>query len=204
MTQTKIERRVFTLEVRASDDSPKITGHAAVFNTPTDIGGLFREQIAPGAFSVAINRDDVKCLFNHNPDFVLGRNRAGTLRLSEDEVGLRFECDVPDTQWGRDVLTSIRRGDISQCSFGFIVSDKGQKWDRSVNPPLRTVTACELFDVSPVTFPAYAGTDCQTRSAQDVLDEFGTAQPETPVAPDYRIDLSAKLAVISALATTDF
>jgi hypothetical protein len=196
-----IERRLFTIAIRAEGDAPKITGHAAVFNTPADLG-CFREQIAPGAFREAITRDDVKCLFNHNPDFVLGRNRAGTLRLSEDEVGLYFECDPPDTQWGRDLVVSMKRGDISQCSFGFIPTK--QQWDETGKVPVRTIQACQLFDVSPVTYPAYASTECQARSAEDVLLEHRAANLEQPTVPDYRIDLAAKLAVISALTATDF
>lgn len=168
----KIERRLFMLEIRSEGDSPKICGHAAVFNTVADLT-WFREQIAPGAFREAIGRDDVRCLFNHDPNCVLGRNRAGTLRLSEDEVGLYFECDPPDTQWGRDIVTSMQRGDISQCSFGFLPTK--QEWDETGDVPLRTIKACQLFDVSPVTYPAYDSTDCQARSAAEILAEHRAA-----------------------------
>jgi HK97 family phage prohead protease len=187
----KLERRLFTLEIRSEGDAPKICGHAAVFNTPADLG-YFREQIAPGAFREAIGRDDVKCLFNHDSNCVLGRNRAGTLRLSEDEVGLYFECDPPDTQWGRDVITSMQRGDITQCSFGFIPTK--QQWDESGDVPLRTIKNCQLFDVSPVTYPAYDSTDCQARSAADVLQEHRSAAPA-----DFQIELDAKFARLAML-----
>src|SRR5262245_46107276 len=115
----KLERRAFTVNLRAADDSPKINGHAAVFGVEADIAGLFWERIEPGAFTKAIGRDDVRALWNHNPDYVLGRNTSGTLRLSEDEKGLAVEIDPPDTQWARDLAISIRRGDVSQMSFGF-------------------------------------------------------------------------------------
>jgi hypothetical protein len=96
----------------------------------------------------------------------------------------------------------MKRGDISQCSFGFIPTK--QQWDETGKVPVRTIQACQLFDVSPVTYPAYASTECQARSAEDVLLEHRAANLEQPTVPDYRIDLAAKLAVISALTATDF
>lgn len=167
MTKPQLERRVFGLDrigiVRAEGAAPKIAGHAAVFNTLTDIGGYFREKVAPGAFRDAIARDDVRALFNHNPDYVLGRNKAGTLRMSEDDVGLAVEIDPPDTQLARDLLVSMERGDISQMSFGFMV--RKQMWEEDANGVVtRTLQEVELFDVSPVTYPAYPTTDVGVRS----------------------------------------
>lgn len=168
-----IERRFFVvneLRVDGSDGkTPVIVGHAAVFNQLSgDLGG-FREQVAPGAFAEAIKSDDVRALFNHDPNFVLGRNKSGTLRLSEDAQGLAIEIDPPDTQWARDLMVTMRRGDVTQMSFGFNVTREGQKWDKAEDGslPIRTLMKLRLFDVSPVTYPAYTQTDVALRSFQE-------------------------------------
>src|SRR5271154_4523750 len=122
----KIEHRMFKAELRAlpGSDNPEITGYAAVFSVPTDIGD-FREEIAPGAFSRALaEKQDVRCLMNHDPNFVLGRTKNGTLTLSEDNTGLKFTNTPPDTQVGRDCHTLVKRGDMGECSFAFIVRDE--------------------------------------------------------------------------------
>src|SRR4030095_6031440 len=121
-----VQHRTVTLqnvEIRSSEDGdepPMIRGYAAVFNEWADIiPGLFRERIAPGAFRKTIREADVRALFNHNPDYVLGRNRAGTLDMREDKHGLAVDIEPPDSQWARDLMVSMKRGDISQMSFGF-------------------------------------------------------------------------------------
>lgn len=167
----KIERRTLPVTLRAKDGAaPMIAGHAAVFNTETDLG-WFSEQVAPGAFTRAIAEDDVRALWNHDPNFVLGRNKAGTLRLSEDDTGLAVEIDPPDTQWARDLVTSMQRGDVSQMSFGFQVISEQWEARKGERTDLRTLIECRLFDVSPVTYPAYDTTDVGVRSAQQVLAE---------------------------------
>lgn len=139
-------------------DSNVIEGYAAVFNSPTDIGGWFTEVIAPGAFSKAITENgDIRALFNHDWNNVLGRTKSGTLRLSEDERGLKFEVDLPNTSVARDLAESLKRGDISQCSFGFIPTV--EEWDYSVEPAKRTINEVELFEVSVVSIPAYEDTE---------------------------------------------
>lgn len=169
---TKRETRAAPIEWRAEEK--KIVGYAAVFNSPTDIGGMFREQIKPGAFRDAIERDDVRALIDHDSTLVLGRNKAGTLRLEEDEKGLRIEIDPPDTQYARDLMVSMERGDISQMSFGFIA--RKQEWDDSDEPPLRTVEDVELFDVSVVTYPAYPETSAALRSLEAIREQRSAAQ----------------------------
>lgn len=177
-----LERRTFsidglTVEVR-DGQKPTIRGHAAVFNTLSEDLGGFREQIVKGAFAEAIERDDVRALFNHNPDHVLGRNMAGTLRLSEDERGLAIEIDPPDTQIARDLITSMQRGDITQMSFGFSVRPGGQDWakdDEGRN--IRTLKKLRLFDVSPVTFPAYPATDVAVRAMSQWEKDAGVKTP---------------------------
>ena len=160
----EVRTYIATLEARSSggDDRKKLHGHSAVFNMLADMGSFY-EQIAPGTFSDSIAGDDIRALWNHNSDYVLGRNKAGTMRVWEDEMGLAIEIDPPDTQWARDLQVSIGRGDVSQMSFGFVVLD--QAWEeRDGEKDLRTIKKVELWEVSPVTFPAYANTDVALRS----------------------------------------
>lgn len=164
-----IERRAFaveglTLETRA-EGKRRLSGHAAVFDQLSEDLGGFREQIARGAFTEAIVGDDVRALFNHDANFVLGRTVSKTLRLSEDARGLAIEIDLPDTQTVRDlVVAPIERGDISQMSFGFRVRPNGQDWAKDDDGrTVRTLKKLRLFDVSPVTFPAYPQTDIAVR-----------------------------------------
>lgn len=162
----KQERRTLHSEFRVEqreDGKKLIRGHAAVFNSETDLG-WFRERIAPGAFSESIGKDDVRALFNHDENFILGRNTAGTLTMREDERGLYVEIDPPDTQVARDLVTSIERGDISQMSFGFQTIKDSWETEENAAKDLRTLEKVKLWDVSPVTFPAYQETDVAVRS----------------------------------------
>jgi len=139
------------------DASPVIEGYAAVFNEQVEFDGWqIRETIAEGAFTQSIADDDIRSLWNHNSDFPLGRNRAGTLELEEDSHGLKTKTFPPDTQAGRDAIVSIERGDVSQMSFGFFVTK--EEWEKDGEWDNRTILKAELFDISPVTFPAYEGT----------------------------------------------
>lgn len=162
-----VERRFVAhpVEIRASDKGPgKIRGYAANFDAySVDLGG-FREKLAPGCFRDCLAAgDDPRCLRNHDDNMLLGRRSAGTLALDEDSEGLVFECELPDTQAGRDTAESIRRRDITGCSFQFTIAEAS--WDFSVEVPLRTVTRVgKLYDVGPVTFPAYESTSVDMRS----------------------------------------
>lgn len=169
----------FLVEKRAEEDREKIVGHAAVFDKIGD-GGWFREKIAPGAFFKSIEKDDVRALFNHDPNFVLGRNKAGTLILREDEKGLWTETDPPDTQFARDLKTSISRGDISQMSFGFeIIAEERVKGEGN-EPDLFIIKEVKLWDVSPVTFPFYKQTDVSVHS-REAWREKETRQKSIPI-----------------------
>ena len=166
----EIERRVFKMtELRAppeEGDGRTIAGHAAVFDELSEDLGGFREKIEPGAFTDTLKNDDVRALFNHNADYILGRTSAGTLRLREDKRGLIFENDVPETSYGSDLLVSIRRGDVSEMSFAFVALV--DEWEKGSEKELdtRTLKVVRLFDASPVTFAAYPQTDVATRSLQ--------------------------------------
>lgn len=156
------ERRFITAELRAEEDSGLIVGYAAVFNSRSEDLGGFREFIRPGAFARAIREDDVRALWNHDSSYVLGRNTAGTLRLREDEHGLRVEIEPPDAQWARDAVVSIRRGDVSQMSFGFTTRE--DVWRKEEGQVVRELVDVSLFDVSPVTYPAYQETSVSARA----------------------------------------
>jgi HK97 family phage prohead protease len=170
MTRADREIRLaagLAVEERKGSNAPMLAGYAAVFNTETDISGFFRERIAPGAFADAISKAsaDVHALFNHDSNIVLGRSKAGTLRLTEDDKGLRVEIDPPDTQDVRDLLVKMRRGDIDQMSFAFTMRGGSQTWDEGQDPPLRTIEKVgELYDVSVVTRGAYPTTEVGVRS----------------------------------------
>jgi len=166
--KNEIERRVFAspLSLRAAPagvDSPGVLeGYAAKFNSDShDLGG-FIESIAPGAFNRALQeKQDVRCLFNHDANVVLGRYPR-TLSLSADAVGLHFMCTLPPTQAGKDVHALVSRGDVTQCSFAFKVPDGGDEWNRTRTR--RTLRDVNLFDVSAVVYPAYEDTSVSARS----------------------------------------
>ena len=161
------ELRIVRAEGEGENQPAMIRGHAAVFDQlSVDLWG-FKEKIAPGAFTATIKDDDIRALWNHDNSVVLGRNTAGTLRLSEDKDGLAIEIDVPDTQAGRDAVVTIERGDVSEMSFGFRAEE--ESWVDQDDPdktPIRTLEKVKLLDVAPVTYPAYPDTDVAVRSLE--------------------------------------
>jgi len=151
------------VEFRAKDGVLRAGGYAAKFRTLSQNLGGFVETIEPGTFAKTIQEADVRALFNHDPNMVLGRNKSGTLRLEEDSIGLAYEVDLPDTTVGRDVATLLERGDVSGSSFGFRTIE--DEWGETESGfPLRTLKSVALVDVSPVTYPAYVDTDSAIRS----------------------------------------
>ena len=185
----KLEQRFYPFEVRASDgEQPMISGTGIVYNQlSVVIWGMFREQIAPGAFTESMAKRDVRSLWNHNTDYPLGRVGNGTLRLSEDDKGIQFENDPPATSWGNDALASIRRGDVTQTSFGFVSLE--DEWSIDNNEQLiRTIRKGELCEISPVVFPAYPQTEVGVRSGiQEVVEA-------NPTMPDWvRAHLTGKV-----------
>ena len=148
-----------------SKGGKKITGYAAVFDSPTDIGP-FTEEIAQGAFSDVLD-DDVMALFNHDPDHILGRTSAGTLRLSEDDVGLRIEVDLnPNDLDALTLHSRVERGDISGMSFSFTTEEADEELGTKDGKRHRIIKrVSKLYDVGPVTFPAYESTEISARCA---------------------------------------
>jgi len=171
-----IERRYFdATELRADGDKPLIHGYAVVYGQTSVPIWNFREIIEPGAFATA-SESDVFALWQHDSAAVLGRTKAGTLRLYEDDRGVRFEVDVADTSLGRDALETIRRGDIDNMSFGFRVLPDGVTWTLDDDgTEIRHVTNASLLEVSPVTWAAYPQTTVDARQ-----DEIYGVIPEIP------------------------
>lgn len=157
-------------EMRAdgNDGKPKISGHAAMFGVRSGNLGSeeypWYETIRKGAFSNTLKNEDIRALWQHDPTWVLGRNKRETLRLWEDESGLAFECFPPDTQLVRDlVLTPIQRGDVDQMSFAFDVVRQSLRMGEN-QPTIRELLEVRLYEVSPVTFPAYPATNVNARA----------------------------------------
>lgn len=192
------DKRIYEAdEIRAADDSMMVAGHAAVFNSMSEEIMGFREKIAPGAFSDSLEADDIRALWQHDTTQPIGRKKAGTLRLHEDDRGLAVEIDLPDSSLGQMVRESIRRGDVSNMSFGFqVIKDS---WEgRGSDDRVRTLEEVRLFEVSPVTFPAYPDTEIAQRdlnsaeeSWQRYIDEQVRARRE------FLNDVSFRLARIN-------
>lgn len=161
------------IETRA-DGKEQIVGYASVFydgspGTEFELYSNTVERVLPTAFDRAVSqRDDARALFNHDPNNLLGRLSAGTLRMMVDNRGLRYEIDPPDTQVGRDVLAMIRRGDLSGSSFAFEVTD--EMWVKESGKRIRQIRGVKLYDVGPVTYPAYEATSTGLRSLIDAND----------------------------------
>jgi hypothetical protein len=181
----KQETRNFeaNFELREEGEGMTFVGYAAKFNSPSEDLGGFVETIEPGAFRRSLrSRNDVKLLVNHDTGRVLASSRSGTMKLYEDEVGLRVEASLPNTSDGRDMAELLKRGDLNKMSFGFAVQK--DSWNNEMTE--RTLKSVRLFEVSIVAFPAYAATEAMVRS----LDK---AAKRAQVDPDQLADAVLKL-----------
>ena len=173
-----------------SGKEPRLVGYASVFYNGT-AKTEFRlwedmvERIMPGAFDKTLKAgDDVRALFNHDPSLILGRTTAGTVELETDKRGLRYSIELGSTTVAEDVIKHIRRGDVSGSSFGFEVTDVEHRMEDKVD--IREITGVKLFDVGPVTFPAYEGTDVNVRQ-----EELAELWSELAAWKERRIDSRA-------------
>ncbi len=178
----KMERRSVAFEVRAGEEGEKpiIEGIAALFNTRGEVMPGYFEEIKPGAFDKALRESDVRALFNHIPSNLLGRQSAGTLELRVDAKGVHYKIYPPDTQIGRDVITSLKRGDVDGSSFSFNVAKDGEEFKSIEGGVLRTITEfSEIGDVGPATYPVYEETISAARS-RDAFIKEQEPPPEDP------------------------
>ena len=158
----------FDLDQEPESKSRRIVGHATVFNRLSEDRGGYFVVMAPGAFTKSIAESDVRVLFNHNPDYILGRTTNGTLKMSVDAVGLKIDAELADTQWGRDTFTSIQRGDVTQMSIGGRIVAETLHIDAETT--IYTVDEFALWDVSPVTYSAFEQTDVKVEQSQSMSD----------------------------------
>ena len=170
-------------EARTMEDSKAvISGYASIFDRSSQVlGGGFVEQIKRGAFTKTLqergtqsSRDDIKALFNHSTDLVLGSKRAGTLKLSEDSKGLHYEVDLDlDITHHRSAFKMIERGDVTNSSFGFdVIEERWSVSDNSSDPVMREVLETRLYEVSPTPFPAYEDSTVSTERSFKGLAEM--------------------------------
>ena len=178
-------------EIRMDSDGIKVEGYAAVFGEETNIGGVFMERIERGAFTDAIGRDDVVFLVNHE-GLPLARTRSGTLKLTEDDHGLKIEttldADDPDV---KSIAGKMKRGDLDKMSFAFYPDV--QEWDETGDLPVRSISKVSLYDVSIVTTPAYEGTEIALRSLADSRVKQAPKRNLTQEIQARTINLAASL-----------
>jgi HK97 family phage prohead protease len=182
----------FCAELRAGSEELVIKGRPAIYNSLSkDLGG-FRELLLPGCFD--LTDPEIYCAWQHDVSKILGRVSAGTLQLSSDSIGLNMRCELPNSPLGHDVYESVKRRDVSQMSFGMYVDqdswdtandERGQKFER------RSVKKARVFEVSPVTTPAYDSSSVSARSL------FPDGAPERKSASMVEVD-SRDLAVMRA------
>src|SRR5512132_777674 len=177
-TITAPESRTIDVDVGSLDTRGRtVHGYAAIYNTLSEDLGGYREKIAAGAFA-GVLEDDVRALLNHDPNQVLGRTKSGTLRLFDEQRGLRFELDLPDSPLGENMRSAVRRGDLDGASFRFEVGD--EDW----NGDIRTVKSVKaLRDVTLATYPAYPAASVELRtkpttSKEETMDESTTTEQE--------------------------
>src|SRR5690625_4997649 len=176
MDKTMETREVLTneIEIREDDDGNKtISGYAVKWEKKSHVLGMFykfREQFKKGAFAESLKNDDQRYLWSHDVSKVLGRTKNKTLRLEEDDIGLRFELDLPNTTLGNDTYESIKRGDVDGVSFGFRMLE--EEWDENDSDNIvRTINKARLLEVSAVAFPAYLDSEVNARR-YDTLKEY--------------------------------
>lgn len=193
MNERNIEIRSFDISL-SDGQSRHITGYSVVFNTRSrDLGGFY-EIIAPTAITQdLIDRSDVVMNYAHDDNLILARSRngEGTLTLTLDDNGLRFDFDMPDTSIGNQVLESIRRGDVSTCSFAFSINDENcETWERDADDNIiRTITSITgLYDCAIVTHAAYEATTVSARSLDKINELNDMKQQDIELREDEKIE----------------
>ena len=207
----KPEIRSFELRAAADDGDFALEGTAISYDCLSgDVGG-FRERIMPGAFARSIKQGaDVKCLLNHDANVVLGRTKSGTLQLEDTRKGLGFRCQLDKNNSAhRDVYASVKRGDLSECSFAFTVPQGGDAFDEVTQGGKRfvrrTITDANLIDVSVVAYPAYnakGATSVDARNADSAIDAENRTRCEQ-IGRELEADFQKRIAAAGAAVAAD-
>lgn len=193
----KVEQRSINSEITmiGSDEKRTISGYAVKWNEWSNLirkeSFEFVERFSPGAFDESLRSGNpIKAFWNHNTDKVIGSTKSGTMRVESDNVGLRFEIDLPNNSTGNDIIESVRRGDVDGVSFGFKIADrkKDNTWDDSdYRNVKRTINRAMLKEISPTPFPAYPQTELSLRSAEEAYNDYKDSKDKPPES-DWRID----------------
>lgn len=172
MKEKEVRYLAKDFEVRAQEDGSKnVVGYVVKFNMRSQlIWGEFYERVAKGAFAKSLEENTIKALWNHRTDYVLGSTKNGTLRLEEDDIGLRFELEMPNNSWGNDAFESISRGDTDGVSFGFLVRNDNWEYLKDEDVYERTLLDIDLREISPTPFPAYPDSEVGKRSIEGLPD----------------------------------
>jgi uncharacterized protein len=194
MTQ-KLERRfrpLAELRVEGEAGGPRVLrGLAVVYDCLSEDLGFFHETIRPGCFTEALKTADVRCLVDHDPSQLLGRNRSKTLRLFDEPKALRMECSLGKQSYAIDLVEKIEREDLDGMSFGFIATE--DEWNmvefEGGERAIRTVIKAEIFDVSAVTFPAYTDTTIALRSLDGWKSQRSNPKPEPGVRSNSLLEI---------------
>lgn len=183
------------IEIREDEEGNRtISGYAVKWEKKSNVLGMFykfREQFKKGAFADSLKDGDQRFLWSHDSSQVLGRTKNGTLRLEEDDVGLRFELDLPNTTLGNDTYETIKRGDVDGVSFGFNNPDDHiEEFDDDI--PLRTINKANLIEVSAVAFPAYPDSEVSARG-YDRMKEFDKEMKKREAEQKAKINILLNL-----------
>lgn len=199
------ETRTFNTIYERQEEGRGVRGMAAVYNSRADLGA-FEEEIVPGAFDSAIAVSDARALFNHDPNYLLARQSSGTLKLELREGGLEYDFDAPNTTAGNDLIELINRGDVKESSFAFTIAEDGQEWKQEQRDgksvSVRYITKINrLYDVSPVTYPAYQAATVGKRS-MEAFERFKKEQNKEEQDQEA-VKRSARLREVNLLIKKD-
>jgi len=160
-----------TIRKSETDETKSVVGgYVNKFEQMSEDLGWFKEKVRKGAFVRSLKEQPVLAFWNHNSDIVLGNTENNTLKAWEDEVGLRFELELPDTTAGNDAGKLIERGDVRGVSFGF--NTRKEEWDETdKNNPIRTLVDVQLYEISPTPLPAYTQSNVSARAVMDEHNE---------------------------------
>lgn len=185
--ETRVSADVEDLEIREANGQPtKLVGYAAKFSSLSEDLGGFREKIRKGAFAGSLRSNNgIAALYEHDSTRILGTTTNGSLKLSEDDKGLRFELDVINTSWGRDVLELVRTRTVGGCSFGFITPKGGDVFTTEGGKTVRELVNVDLREITITSRPAYKAASVSVRVAPDVLRR-AAEKSSTPLLANYR------------------